>query len=723
MTPEIDAAHRAPPLVVALDLPLRAGDAAFTFAGGPAAGAPRGTGVVVPFGRRLMPGIVLGPGQPREGLRPVLAVVQPGPLIPASTVDLAEWAAREYLSSVGEALAVAVPWDALWHSLRLSWVGAAPSGLPDQVRAVAEALSRRPASLARAGRMLAGLPQALAWLADASAIAATVPMDAPAGVPCGTAAGSQKRIGAPPGPPPGGDAPQAGRRRPPGVARADAAVQEAMESGPRTVLVAGCGRTPAYMAAARRALAAGWSCIAAFASLDEAEAFAQGAESAGLGPVLVHGGLPKASRLRAWRSLAGARGALAVGTRSAVFAPLADPALVIVDSEDSSGHKEERAPRYATAGVAAERTRERGVLVLGADTPTVASYAGVASGAARLVALPSPPARVGVVDLRGRPGPSDPVSRPLLDAVARTVRSRGRAVLLADRKGYASGLHCAECGAVEQCPRCAVALPYDRHSRGLRCRFCGHRARAPDVCSRCGGARLRLLGAGTERIAAAVRRVTALVWRLDSDVLAREPDVAAHLEPLRRGGGVLVSTAVILPWLEVIRPDLVAVVAADRMLHRPEFRASERALALLRTAGMAARTRVIVETADPGHPAIRALQGLGLRQFYASELAMRQALGYPPFRALASVTFTARSAASAEAAAARLMAAAAPPLEAMGPSPLSVQLQRDGRLFARQVVIRAANRGAICEMLLPVLTGGGLPQGVLVSADVDPHDL
>lgn len=721
MTPPIDAAHRARPLVVALDLPLRAGDAAFTFAGGPAAGAPRGTGVVVPFGRRLMPGIVLGPGEPREGLRPALAVVQPVPLIPAAAVDLAEWVAREYLSSVGEALAVAVPWDAIWRALRLSCAGSFPGGLPDPVRAIAEALSQGPATLVRTARMLAGVPEAMTALADAHVLTAAVAQSRPARASPGPATGREQRNGATPAHPRGEGLRQAGHRPSPGAGRVDAAVQEAMEGGPRAIVIAGWGRTSAYLAAVRRARAAGWSCIAAFASLDAAEAFASAGASAGLEPVVLHGDLPRSSRLWAWRSLAGARGVLVVGTRSAVFAPVAGPVLVIVDDEDSSGHKEERAPRYATAGVAAERVREQGILLLGSGTPTVASYARVASGSVRLVALPSPPARIGVVDLRGRPDPGAPVSRPVLDAVRRTVRSRGRAVILADRKGYAGGLHCAECGAVERCPRCVVPMPYDRQSRRLRCRYCGHSVPARDICSRCGGTRLRPLGAGTERIAAAIRRISARVWRLDSDVLARDRDIAARLVPLREGGGVLVSTSVVLPWLDAIRPDLVAVVAADRLLHRAEFRAAERAVALLRTAGMAARARVLVETADPGHPAILALEGSNLRQFYAAELAARQTLGYPPFSVLAAVTITARSAASADAAATRLVSAASPPLEALGPSP--VLTTHRGRLAARQVVIRAADRAAIRDLLLPLLTGEGLPGDVRVSADVDPHEL
>ncbi|MDR7458074.1 MAG: primosomal protein N' [Armatimonadota bacterium] len=706
-----------PPLLVALDLPLRAGDAAFTFAAGAAAGAPRGAGVVVPFGRRFLPGIVLGPAPPREGLRPVLAMVDPCPLVPPPLIDLAEWVAREYLASVGEAIAAAVPWGALWSGLRLRCRAPVPGGLAPAVHAVAETLARRPLSLRQAERLLAHAPEAAAALAEARLVAATI-----RGMQDGQEAwnapdpADPRRAGARGAAGGGSDAPVPCSA----TGRADAAVEAAMAGGPRALLFAGWRRTPAYLAAVRRAVAAGWSAIAAFGSTEAAAAFAGEAAAAGMAPVMVHGDLSPRARLAAWCRLSGAGGALAVGTRGAVFAPLADPALVIVDDEDASGHKEERAPRYVTGAVAAERTRLRGVLILGATTPTVMAYAAAQAGRLRLIALPSPRPRVGVIDLRRRPDPEEPVSRPLREAVRRTVRAGGRAVLLVDRKGYAGGLHCAECGAVPRCPRCATAMPYHRRERLLRCRLCGRTLQAPATCPQCGAARLHPLGAGTERIAAVVRQWTPAVWRFDSDVVRPGREAPARLAPLRSRGGVLVATPLVLPHLGGLRPDLVGVVAADRWLHRPEFRASERALALLRSVAFASQVRVLVETADPDHPAVRAAQSPTLRAFYAEELAQRQALGYPPFRVLAAVVVTAGSAAAAEAVCTRLLQAAAPSLDVFGPSPLPAA---GGRRVARAMVLKALDRAAIRAALWPILVGDGVPRDVRITADVDPHDL
>lgn len=701
------------PISVALDLPLRTGDAAFTFAAGPAAGAPRGAGVVVPFGRRLMAGIVLGDGEARADLRSVLAVIEPAPLVPPDVVSLAEWTAQEYLSSVGEALAVAVPWDALWDGLVLGCSRPDPSGLSQAAAALAERLCRAPVTLNRASRFASQAPHALDELAAA-----------------GTLAASWRRSPEPswaestPAAPPARSRAHAPARRrsgraamPPSV---ETAVREAMRGDPRALLVAGWNRAPTYLMAARIALDAGRPCLAMFPSVDAVSAFAHAAAGAGFAPVLVHGDLPPAARRSAWESLRSARGMLVIGTRAAVFAPVADPVLAIVDDEDNSGHKEERAPRFVTRVVAEARTRETGVLIIGATTPPVATWAGVEAGRLRLVALPSPRPRIGVVDLRRRPDPGVPVSRPVLDAVRRVARSGGRALVLADRKGYAGGLHCVECGTVERCPQCSVALSYDRSGRRLACRVCGFAMPAPNVCSRCGAARLRLLGAGTERLAAFFRRLVPRVWRLDADVTANVRDVTAVLSPFREQGGVLVGTTLVVPWLEWLRPDLVAVVSADRWLHRPEFRAAERALSLLRTLSMASRARVLVETSDPNHPALLAAFAPSLRPFYADETALRRALGYPPFRSLVAVIVSARSAAVADAAIARLAADAAPPTEVLGPSP--VPGAAAGRV-ERRLVLKVADRSAARSLLWSLVTGAAAPSQVKVVVDVDPIEL
>lgn len=702
------------PILVALDLPLRAGDVAFTFSSGAATGAPRGAGVVVAFGRRLLPGVVLGEGVPRNGLRPVLALAGAAPLVPPDVVGLAEWVAAEYLSSVGEALAAAVPWDALWSKARLRCEGRMAVNLPAPARVALEGMRRRPVTLAQATRLLASAWGSLEPIAQSRALKIVWPEAAEGGQADATVT-------------PAGAVQQPAAVLQAGAAQATvggslcAAVREAMTGGPREILVAGWNRTPAYLAAIQCARAAGWSAVAAFASVDAAAEFSHAAAIAGLGPILMHGDLPPAARLAAWHRAMRAQQALVVGTRGAVFAPLAGSLLAIVDDEDGSGHKEERSPRYLTRAVAAQRTRATGVLVVGASTPSVVTYAGVRDGSLRLIALPSPRIRLGVIDLRGRMDPRKEISRPLQDAVRKAVRRSGRVVLLSDRKGYATGLQCGECGAVEQCRQCGVAVPYDRARRRLRCRLCARTEAAPHVCSRCGAARLLPLGAGSERLVALLRRITPAVWRFDSDVLGPGADPAELLAPFRERGGVLVATSLVLPHLAALRPDLVGFVAADRMLNRPEYRSAERALSLIRAVGMATRAMLLVETADPFHPVVCAATAANLKSFYAGELEMRAALGYPPFRSLMVLRIIAPAQAAAEAIASRLAASATPDLEIMGPIP-EEGAPPDGRV-RWEVVVKAADRAAANRLVRPLLLGIGVPRNVRISVDVDPHAL
>lgn len=697
---------------MALDLPLRAGDAAFTFARGAAAGAGPGTPVIVPFGRRLLPGVVLGEAPPRPDARPVLAAAPDCRLFPAPVVELTMWTARAYVSSVGEALAGVTPWAELWAGAVLRWSGDANPAWPRALRrTLADAATRgvRPARLAR---LLSARPDLLDGLAHSGGLVLSLP--------AGAAAAPSSEAARPPE-----DARPPSEMRPPaGAQRVAALVAEAMAGHGPGLLVTGWDRLPAYLAAATTALAGGWSVLAAFASVATAEAAAAAAERAGLRPVRLHGDLAAGARADAWRSLAGRRASLAVGTRATVFAPVADPVLVIVDDEDASGHKEERAPRYTTLGVALARTASQGLALRGTGTPTVAAYAAVQAGTLRYVRLPSPPVRLDLVDLRHRRDRETVVSRPVVDRIRRAVAAGGRAVVVVDRKGYAGGLHCAECGGVERCPRCGVAMAYDRAGRRLLCRLCGCVRPAPDACSRCGTAALRPLGAGTERVAAVLARLVPRVLRYDRDVVASGMDEAALLETFRRRGGVLVATTLVLPRLASLRPSVVAVLGADRWLHRPEYRSAERTLALLRLLGQASGRRVLVETADPEHPVLRAAVSGDLAGFYAHELALRRALGYPPFAVLARVALAGRSAAAVASAAQQLRAAAAAPVEVLGPFPGAGDRATAPPENARAIlIVRAPDHGAFWPLLSPLLVAEDRPRGLRITVDVDPFEL
>jgi primosomal protein N' (replication factor Y) len=708
----------ARPISVAVDLPLRTGDAAFTFAAGAAADAPAGAGVIVPIGRRLVPGVVLGDAPSRDGLRPVVARLAGGPLIPPDLLDLIQWTAAEYVSSVGEALAVAVPWAALWARVRVG-AAAGEESVDAPYRDIVAAFRRRPATPARAARLLAAVPDAATVLAERGCLSVILHH------------GDDRADGEAPVGARGTSSIAASQRT---VARWSAALASAVHDTPRSVVLAGWDRTAAYRDAITDAHRRGWSCIVACATVEVAAALASTLRAAGLTPTLLHGEQRPEARLAAWRRLIGQSRAVVVGTRSAIFAPVAGPVLAIVDDDDHSGHKEERAPRYVTAVIAANRTREAGATILGTATPSVAAFVRVRDGASALVSIPSPRPQIGIIDTRRRADPDAAISVPIVDLVGRAVRGGGRVLILTDRKGYAGSLHCAECGAVPRCARCGVAMGYERAARRLRCRSCGITQPAPAACARCGGPRLRAIGAGTERVAAAARRLTSAVWRLDSDTVVTHADLDAPFRAYRARGGIVVSTIIVLPYLAALNPTLVAVVGADRWLHRPEYRATERALALFRTLGMATRRRVLVETSDPTHPVLEAMSA-SLRPWYEAEAALRESLGYPPFRVVAAVTIAGTNEDGINRVIESIRQEAPASVEVLGAGSVQVYPRRAGGRagehragggggVAQRLVVKAPTRNAVRALLWPYIAGTSAgARRVRVAVDVEPLDL
>jgi primosomal protein N' (replication factor Y) len=712
------------PISVAVDLPLRTGDAAFTFAAGPAAGAPPGTPVVIPIGARLVAGVILGDAPARANLRPVVGVIDGAPVLPRDVLELIRWTADTYVASVGEALALAIPWAALCARIRVG-AHASEDAVDPPYRAIVEALRRRALTLTRAARVLAAAPDGARALAERAALSiglagpAAGRGDESSGGPWPAGVGADTVGADTVGSVPAADALLSTIRPPRSAARWVAALRSALEAGQRSVVLAGWDRAAAYREAIRGALVRGWSCIVACPTVDAAATLAAMLRGAGLNPTLLHGEQPPSTRLATWRDLVGRGRAVVVGTRAVIYAPVAGPVLAIVDDDDHSGHKEERAPRYVTSVVAAHRTRTAGSLIAGSATPSVEAFVRVQSGAAALVAVPSPRPQIGIIDIRGRRDPAVSVSAPVIDLVRREVRKRGRVLVLADRKGYAGGLHCAECGAVHRCARCGVAMAYERADRRLRCRSCGAVTPATASCARCGGRRLYAIGAGTERVAAAARKITSATWRLDSDTIARRADLEDSLRGFAARGGIVVATVIVMPYLAALRPSLVVVVGADRWLHRPEYRATERALALFRALGMGSGARVLVETSDPTHPVLRAIGG-SLRAWYDAEAALREALGYPPFRALAAVTIAAPSQDAVARAVDAVRQRAAPPVEVLEHGAVHAAGRRE---HAQRVVIKAPDRDTIRALLWPDVAGGARPRGVRMTVDVDPLDL
>ncbi len=494
--------------------------------------------------------------------------------------------------------------------------------------------------------------------------------------------------------------------------------------------VAASGKTDVYLAAIEEAVAAGRSAIVLVPEVALIPQLGDRLTAlVGEGLAVMHSGLSAGERHDSWWRIVRGGARVVLGTRNAIFAPLADLGLIVVDEEHEGSYKSDRTPRYDARWVARERAALAGArLVMGSATPDLVTLARVRGGLAERARLAE--RRVGrvpaveIVDMRAElaGGNRSVLSRSLAEAIAGLGEGGGQGILLINRRGAATFVLCRDCGESLRCPNCE--LPYVFHLSGsqLRCHHCGRTAAVPERCPSCGSARIRYFGAGTQRVEAEVRsRFPRLrVGRLDSDALAERRAFESVYDDFREGRtDVLVGTQLAAKGLDLPDVVLAAVVAADVTLNLPDFRAAERTFQLLaQVTGRAGRGdrpgRVIFQTYAPDHFAVRAAARLDVDGFADEELVRRRLLGYPPAGVLARLLVADADRERAEARGrAAAEAVAAPGVEVLGPLPAYVP-RRAGR-WRMQVVLRAGSveeRAAALERV---------PGGVAI--DVDPESL
>ncbi|MEO6119871.1 MAG: primosomal protein N', partial [Terriglobales bacterium] len=369
---------------------------------------------------------------------------------------------------------------------------------------------------------------------------------------------------------------------------------------------------------------------------------------------ILHSALSNDERAEQWHRIHNSEAKIVVGTRSAVFAPVKDLALLIVDEEHDSSYKQEETPRYHARDVAVMRGKLSGAaVVLGSATPSLESFHNTQKGKYSLIELRErvedrPLPEVELVDLRleyQQTGAEHIFSRRLLEEVTDRLARKEQAIILLNRRGYSAVVLCRTCGETIQCKNCAIAMTHHKGSPRLECHYCGYRVPVPHVCPKCQSEHIYFLGTGSEKVEEELHRAfpQARIGRLDRDTVRGRHDFERVLNQLNSGDiDLLVGTQMIAKGHDIHGVTLVGVVGADFALGFPDFRAAERTFQLLtQVAGRAGRGntpgKVILQTYYPEHYAIQFAQQHDFNGFAAKELQYRRWMHYPPFSSVANV--------------------------------------------------------------------------------------
>ena len=748
---------------VALPVPVRR---PFTYR---IAGAvpPPGTPVVVPFRNRTLTGWTLGPGQKVPGVRDVMKVSRAGPALGPELLALARWIADYYVAPMGIVLRTMLP-TARGSGPRKLLVARVNRDI-GTLSELDDLFGRAPRQRQAFERLLAaGGTQTLTALEENGFSRAVVrgleakglvtvaeevvlrdPFrgrqmpDAPSLTPTPAQNGVLKRLTA------------------------------ALGAGGGTFLlhgVTGSGKTLVYIELIRRVLADGLGAIVLVPEIAlTPQTVARFRAAFGDLVAVLHSGLSDGERFDAWTELRAGRKRIAVGARSAVFAPLSRVGAIVVDEEHDGSYKQSRAPRYSGRDVAVVRAAHAdAVCVLGSATPSLESWANAKSGKYALLELPDRVGggtlpRVHVTDLRSpagaRPAPGAPrtadtfpaptapetetppptppehvISPHLLRLLRQRLERREQTILLLNRRGYATFAQCRSCGDVLECVHCSVSMTLHRARRKMICHHCGHLEPRPRRCARCGSTDLSYRGLGTEQVERILIECLpgVRVARMDVDTTGGKWSHHDILERVRAGEvDILLGTQMIAKGLDFPRVTLVGVINADVGLHLPDFRSSERTFQLLsQVAGRAGRGRlpgeVVIQTHVPDHHVVRAAVAHDYHGFVDREFASRADPAYPPRVRMARILLSSPVQADAMTAAETLHAWLKPRTrtggpEVLGPAPAPIE-KLQGR-YRWHVLLRGS--AAAVGRILAAVADEFRPPGtdLRVSLDRDPLHL
>ena len=436
-------------------------------------------------------------------------------------------------------------------------------------------------------------------------------------------------------------------------------IEQQMNSGDYSAFllhgVTGSGKTEIYMRAMQKALNVGRSAMMLVPEIALTPVFSRQLRARfGDRVAIFHSSLQRGERFDEWTRVRNGDARVVIGTRSAVFAPVKNLGLIVVDEEHESSYRQQESPYYNARDVAIVRAqKESATVVLGSATPSLESFHNARKGKYQLLTLPEriaarPMAAARIVDMRtvfARHGKPRVFSDELLEAIRETRERNEQSIILLNRRGYSSFILCRSCGETIQCPNCDVTLTYHRAERVIVCHYCNHREAVPRVCPSCGKKYIYYVGEGTEQLEEMLKLLfpALRVARIDRDTTARRKSFEQSLADFSAGRiDTLVGTQMLAKGHDFPNVTLVGVVSVDAGLALPDFRSAERTFQLItQVAGRAGRGdrpgKVLIQTYHPYHYALRHACAQDYEGFYDEELRYRQNHSYPPFVALASL--------------------------------------------------------------------------------------
>jgi primosomal protein N' (replication factor Y) len=738
-------------LRVALDTPLRS---LFDYrAPPPTVGVPEpGSRVRVPFGRRQQVGVVVEitdhSDLPAERLRSVEALLDPTPVLDGPLLELLRWCAEYYHHPIGEVLAGALP--------RLAREGAPPTALVERWHLTTDGAAALAAGEPRRAPRQRALLERLARAddgVDAQTLAAELGnwRDAARALAARGWIASVESAATPPAVSP---APAGGARDlpPPPTdeqAVAVAAITDHADHFHAVLLhgITGSGKTEVYLRAVADTLARGRRALVLVPEIGlTPQLVGRFARRFDVPLAVLHSGLSDAQRLAGWRAVLSGHARIVLGTRSAVFAPVVDLGLIVVDEEhDASFKQQEGGFRYSARDVAVMRAQMQDLpVVLGSATPSLETLQNFALGRYSRAVLSrrgdqAPAPRLRLVDLRQESLHAG-LSTTAIAAIERHLGEDGQVLVYLNRRGYAPTLLCTACGWIAPCQNCDARYTVHRSAQKLQCHHCGAERPLPRQCPQCGYA-VKPVGQGTERVEEALAEMfpQAPIARLDRDVVRDATELEAVVGRVASGAArILVGTQMVTKGHDFPNVTLVVVLNADQGLFSTDFRAAERlAQTVVQVAGRAGRAQrpgeVLIQTEYPEHPLLIQLLASGYDGFAGAALAERRAAGWPPFARLAALRASAPEAettmrflraARAAAQGAHSAAPAPESLRLLGPAPAAMA-RRAGRHHA-QLLIECTDRPALHRFLAAwIRVVESLPEARRVrwALDVDPLDL